>query len=113
MPGNNQKVNGALGLCMRAGKCVFGAEAAEKALKAGKARLGVVDMAASENTKKRLFALFDNKHIPWLMIPGAADAIGRPGRIVIIVTDAGFADMILNAYAVSEGTGSDFRGGVR
>lgn len=111
MPENSGKVHGALGLCMRAGKCVFGAEAAEKALKSGKARLGVIDMAASENTKKRLCAMFENKHIPWLSIPGAADAIGRPGRVVVIVTDGGFADMIITAYAVSNDTGSDLHGG--
>ncbi len=44
---SNEKVRGALGLCRRAGKCILGDDAAERAVRAKKAKLVVVDPSLS------------------------------------------------------------------
>ena len=72
--GNNQF--GILGLCMRAGKLVTGAQGAEKAIKSGEGVLALFDASASDGTKK---------------------AIRKSGRMAAAVTDASFARGILRA----------------
>lgn len=105
MPENRQKVYNALGLCMRAGKCVFGAEAADAALQSGKAHLVLIDANASENTTQRLQSACRYRSVPWLRLADIGKAIGREGRMVIVITEAGFAGMIKAAYEKAEKTG--------
>ena len=58
------KLFNSLGLCRRAGKCQSGEFAAARALKAGKAKLVLLEKTASENTKDRF-----GKHPIALCIP--------------------------------------------
>lgn len=83
---------------MRAGKCRAGDFTAEKLIKAGKARLALLDRGASENTKERYRELCERAGVPCLVIENMGQPIGKEGRMVAVVTDARFADMIRGAY---------------
>ena len=93
------KLFNCLGLCRRAGKCQSGAFAAERALKAGKAKLVLLEETASENTKDRFSALCEGRKVPFRLVPEVGRAIGREAHGVMAVTDIGFVNMILDALA--------------
>ena len=93
------KLFNCLGLCQRAGKCQSGAFAAERALKAGKAKLVLLEETASENTKDRFSALCEGRKVPLRLVPEVGRAIGREAHGVMAVTDIGFVNMILDALA--------------
>ena len=93
------KLFNSIGLCRRAGKCQSGEFAAERAVKAGKAKLVLVEATASENTKERFSSLCGGRNIPLQLVPEVGRAIGREGQVVMAVTDIQFANMILGALA--------------
>ena len=93
------KLFNSLGLCRRAGKCQSGEFAAERAVKAGKAKLILLEETASENTKERFSSLCAGRKIPLKLVPEVGRAIGREGHVVMAVTDTQFATMILGAMA--------------
>lgn len=95
---NRQKISGAIGLAIRAGKCSQGAEGCEKAVRSGKAKLVLLDPAAAENTRKSVRNLCEYYHCPWVMMPEEGmleDITGGANRKVLSVNEAGFAQMIL------------------
>lgn len=94
---SNQKRLNALGLCRRAGRCVIGDFAAEKAVKSGKAALVILDEGASEATRARYTGFCERANVPLLILEDAGHAVGRPESKIIAVTDQGFAGMILAA----------------
>ena len=54
---NEAKLRGAMGFAMRAGKCIAGDFACERAVKRGNARLVLLDTAASAATQERYSGL--------------------------------------------------------
>ena len=93
------KLFNSIGLCRRAGKCQSGEFAAERAVKAGKAKLVLLEASASENTQARFSSLCAGRNTPLLLVPEVGRAIGREGHVVMAVTDTGFANMIRDAVA--------------
>jgi len=93
------KLFNSLGLCRRAGKCQSGAFAAERAVKAGKAKLVLLEETASEVTKNHFSALCAGRKIPLKLVPQVGRAIGKEGQVVMAVTDIQFVNMILGAMA--------------
>ncbi len=91
-------VKTAIGFSMRANKCITGDFACEKAIKAGKARIAMLDGSASDATKQRYMALCGRNGIMCIIIEGMGEAIGKEGRMVAVVTDVKFAGMICEAY---------------
>ena len=94
----NPKLNGAIGLAIRAGKCSQGTEGTEKAVRLKKAKLVLLDPAASENLRKSIENMCLYHHCQWIMLPQAGmleDISGTANRKVIAVNDHGFAQMIL------------------
>ena len=84
----------AIGLCMKAGKAQSGAFAAEKAIKSGAAKAVLLETNASEATKSHYTAMCENQNIPLYLTESIGDAIGKPGRIVMAITDKAFQTMI-------------------
>lgn len=84
----------AIGLCQKAGKAVSGAFACEKAIKNGKAKLVLLESGASEATKEQYKSMCDYQKIPLYLVDSVGIAIGKPGRIVMAVTDDAFRKMI-------------------
>ena len=96
---NETKLRGAMGFAMRAGKCITGDFASERAVKYGSACwMVLLDESASEATQKRYHAMCEQRKIPCLLIPDMGRSIGKDGRMVAVITDAQFAKMIQTAY---------------
>lgn len=97
MSDKNCKLASALGFAMKAGKLAVGEFAAERALKAGKAFLMVVDETASENTQKQWRDAAEFRAVALVTVPDMGEAIGKPGRMAAAVLDGNFAKMITKA----------------
>ena len=88
---------GMLGLCARAGKLVSGEKACIQAIRAGTARFVLLDGGAMKNTEKSVTDACANRSVPLVRTAAFAlgDAIGKPGRMVVAVTDPGFAERMI------------------
>lgn len=96
----NQRLNNAIGLCKKAGKCVSGEFAVENAVKQGKALLVLLQSDASDNAKKQYTDLCAYYTVPLLLVDTVGHAIGHPSRIAMAVVDENFKKMIVNAWAL-------------
>jgi len=99
----DKKVSSLLSLCMKAGKLSAGEHACEIALRNEEAELVIIAEDASDNTKKK----FTNKSfyykVPVVLYSGRdriSKAIGKENRVVVAVTDSGFADSLLKNMEV-------------
>ena len=87
---------GLLGLCARAGKVQSGEQACELAVKRGQARLLLLDGAASQNTFRAFRNACAHDSIPIRLTDADAlgEAIGKPGRMIAVVTDGKLAEKL-------------------
>lgn len=93
---------GMLGLCARAGALVTGEKACVQQIRSGRAHAAVLDGAASENAEKAVSNACRTHGVP-LVRTGAfelGDAIGKPGRMAAVVTDAAMARRIIELNRV-------------
>lgn len=93
----NQRLNNAIGLCKKAGKCFSGGLAVETAIKQGKTCLVILQQDASDNTKKQYQDLCAYYNVPLMMAQTVGHAIGQPNRMVMAVKDENFKKMIESA----------------
>ena len=84
----------AIGLCMKAGKAQSGAFAVETAIRAGKAKLVLLEESASPATKETYERLCAAHGVPLYLVETVGRAIGKDARIVCAVTDTAFQKMI-------------------
>ena len=70
----------------------------EKTIKSNKARIVILDTQASDATKERYVRLCESKGIDCLFVEGMGEIIGKSGRMVAVVSDIKFANMICEAY---------------
>ena len=86
-----------LGLCARAGRLVSGEKACVQAIRYGGAYAVVLDAAAAKNAVKSITDACRSHSVPLVVAPALSlgDAIGKPGRMAVGITDAGFAEQIL------------------
>jgi len=96
------KLTSAIGFAMKAGRLKSGDFAVEKLVRAGKARLVLIDEAASENTKERYRTLCTAHRTEQMEVFELGSWIGKPGRMLAAVTDEGFANRIKRASAENE-----------
>lgn len=93
------KAFGMIGLAARAGKIGSGAFVTEKLIKNGKAKLVIVSTDASDNTKKDFTDMCAWYQVPICLFSDRetlGNHIGKESRVVIAITDSGFADRISN-----------------
>ncbi|WP_338754066.1 YlxQ family RNA-binding protein [Bacillus sp. FJAT-52991] len=88
---------GLIGLANRARKIISGEELTVKEIQRGQAKLIVLSMDASPNTKKKIQdkASFYQVPVRWVddrYVLG--QAIGKEARVVLAVLDAGFANKL-------------------
>lgn len=89
-----------LGMAMRAGKLVTGDETVLKAVRQGKAKLVIVAADASDNTKKKFrdkCATYNAKCLEAFDRVTLGEAIGKSERVILGLTDAGFAKSIVQS----------------
>lgn len=93
----NSKLLSYLGLAMRAGKLVTGDENVLKAVRSGQAKLVFLAYDASDNAKKKYRDKFNSYHVTHTELIGRdqlGSSIGKEDRVVVAVTDHGFAKMM-------------------
>ncbi len=99
---SNDRLRTALGFCAKAGKCISGDFAAERAVKDRRAMLVALDSGVSAATRERYEGLCERAGIPCVYVEELGKAIGKENRMIAAVKDAGFARMIDEAYRASQ-----------
>ena len=94
---SNNKALTALGFAQRAGKCISGETGCDAEFKAKRARLIILDATASENTRSRWQQRCENAGVRFDVLEGAGEAVGKPGKMVLAISDLGFTEMICKA----------------
>lgn len=89
-----------MGLCARAGRAKFGADAVMAAIRGGSAKLVLVDTAASANTLKMFRDACAFRGVPLREVTPdvLGRCTGRMGRMSAVITDEGFADHIVSLF---------------
>lgn len=106
----DERLKNAIGLAMKAGKCPSGALATEQAIRAGKAKLALVDAAASESTAAHYRAMCAPRGVTLLTVRDLGDSIGKSARMAAVITDVNFSTMILKAHAETQEAETQQRG---
>jgi len=90
-----------LGLCTRAGGCVFGSTQCENAIKNGKAKLVILDASVSENTRKHFLDMCSYRNIAIIDLKEderLGRSIGKENIKIIGVIGSGFIKNILKKF---------------
>ena len=100
-----RQAEGMLGLCARARKLITGEKAVVQAVRSGACYLALLDGDVAKNGEKAVTQACETCATPLLRAaPGAlGDAIGKPGRMAVAVTDAGMARRIIELCEPSAG----------
>lgn len=99
------KILSLVGLATKAGRCVSGEFATEKAVKSGTASLVIVAGDASANTKKKFTNMCDFYKVPIYIYEDKdtlGHAMGKEFRASLAITDAGFAQGIMKQVNTEE-----------
>lgn len=86
-----------LGLAMRAGKLTTGDDGVMSAIRSGEAKLVLLASDASANAHKKYNDKCSHFQVPLIIVGSRYElgsAIGKEERVIIAVTDSGFAKMI-------------------
>lgn len=107
----DDRLTNAIGLAMKAGRLKTGDYAAEQTLRAGRAKLILLDETAAENTREKYRTLCESRGVETLRVRELGRWIGKPGRMIAAVTDESFTNMIRRAAGTETPEGRDARGG--
>lgn len=87
-----------LGLAHRAGKVISGEDTVIRAVKQEKAVVVILSEDASDRTKKTINNKCNSYRVPIRTVPnreGLGQAIGQHARVLVAVTDKGFANKLI------------------
>ncbi|MBD2845244.1 ribosomal L7Ae/L30e/S12e/Gadd45 family protein [Paenibacillus sp. IB182496] len=93
----NHKVLSNLGMAMRAGKLATGEEIVHRCIRDGKAKLVLIATDTAPGTRKKVLdkcATYGVDYAVALDRVSIGQAIGKAERVLVAVTDQGFAAMI-------------------
>jgi ribosomal protein L7Ae-like RNA K-turn-binding protein len=86
-----------LGLAYRARKVITGEEMVIQSVRSGQAKLVLLSKDASDRTTKTVTNKCQSFHVPIVFVENRqllGEAIGKAERVVVTVTDPGFADKL-------------------
>lgn len=92
-----------LGLAMRAGKLLTGDEIVLKSIRSSEAKLVILAGDASANSQKKFRDKCGTYNIPLVIgfdRESLGASIGKPERVVLAITDQGFAEMISKSLEI-------------
>lgn len=101
----DNRLHNAIGLAMKAGKCVSGDFIVERTLRDNQARLVLLDETVSSSTRERYERMCVRGATPLVMLPALGQAIGKPARMIAAVTDENMTKLILGAVAPGDKNG--------
>jgi ribosomal protein L7Ae-like RNA K-turn-binding protein len=87
-----------LGLARRAGALAPGTQRAREALRAGTAKLVLLAGDASELQRRKVEGIAEKRGVPRVALAdrvALGAAVGKPPLSAVVVTDAGFAERLL------------------
>ena len=92
---DERRLAGLMGLCVRAGQCIFGEENCLKALRSGRGGLLLLDGDISEGSAEKYLSICGREKIPVCRLaPGMIGrATGKPGKAMVILPGS-FAERI-------------------
>lgn len=96
----NHKLCSRIGLALRAGKLISGEEGVLKSVRGNEAKLVIMSLDASENTKKKFRDKCSSYQVPLIEIMdryALGQCTGKQERVLIAITDGGFARMIMES----------------
>ncbi len=93
----NSRAMSMLGLCARAGRLVTGEKAVVQAVRAGSCCVVLLDGGVAPNGLKAVTQACETHQVPLFRTdPGQlGQAVGRPGRMAVAVTDPGMAARVI------------------
>lgn len=97
---------GFLGLAARAGKVLGGADACRRAIRSGKVKLVLVDVAASANTIKEFTDACAYYRVPVIVNKSEGtlgEAVGRPANKVFGIVSPEFAGRLMEIHRDTSG----------
>lgn len=97
----NDKLLGMLGLCVRAGKAVFGAFSTEKAIMDGSIKCVVASADIGESNKRSIEYKCKSNNIPLIFYSDKdtlSRAVGKKGIPVVGICDDNFSSAIIKIY---------------
>jgi len=87
-----------LGLAAKAGKIAAGRTAVERVLRRGRGYLVLLAKKCGRDVKRRFLRLAEQFGVPVAHVNGdLGKAIGRPGKVVAVLTDPGLARQVRQA----------------
>jgi ribosomal protein L7Ae-like RNA K-turn-binding protein len=95
---NQNKIYSYIGLAKKSGNIASGEFQSEKAVKEGKAKLVIVAVDASDNTKKMFTNMCTHYKVPIYFLGEKSElghAMGKEIRASLVVLDKGLADAIV------------------
>ena len=92
---DEKKLQGLMGLCVRARQAVFGEDACLKAIRSGECAVLLLDGGASQATRDKYTGSCEHAGVPLVILPEdlLEIATGRPGR-AMAVKPGGLASQI-------------------
>lgn len=95
-----EKIFGMLGLARRAGKLIYGSDAAVNAVRSGKAKAVILAADASDRTKKLMRNKCASFEMPLFEVEAGCEELGKKlgksGISVLGISDINFAKAIIN-----------------
>ncbi|WP_147802316.1 YlxQ family RNA-binding protein [Alkalicoccus halolimnae] len=94
----NSKQKSLIGLMLRAGALIMGEELAVKAIQTKKAKAVIISKDASENTLKKISDKCNYYKVPLIQTGDRyeiGEALGKEARVVLALTDKGFAEAFM------------------
>ena len=92
------KLSAAMGFAAKAGKLISGDFAVSKAVKGRKAKLVILDSAASDATKKKWHNACGFHRVKLIETDSPGEKLGKDDNKVFAVIDEGFGKLICDAY---------------
>ncbi len=92
---------GMVGLCAKAGKIIFGAQACENGIKRRKIKLLLIDKVASDNTKKDFVDMCTYYNVPLIVGDSQktiGEATGKPANKVFGIVCPGFSKRLIEIH---------------
>lgn len=110
----NTKFLNMFGLCVRAGRCVFGESACLSGIRSGKVFLVLADFDVTGNTRKRFENACTYRNVPLIYyersVGDLARAAGKTGKKLFAIADADFAKTLLGLIQRDTNTDAKLRG---
>jgi ribosomal protein L7Ae-like RNA K-turn-binding protein len=110
MTKEEQGIYSFLGLCMKAGKVTSGETGTLQNIQSGKAKLVIVSLDASDNTRKEMLNKCKSHNVT-VQVFGQKDllglSIGKSERSSLAITDQGLAEALLQKLQTIEQNGGE------